>query len=579
MRALVDVLDWINLALFTLVAIAALVQWRAGRGRPALWAALAFAALALVVDVAEFLPEDPSTTAERVASKALVAVLVLFPYLLYRFTTAFEPPTRRLERVLGLMTIVLVVWTFATPEFPEEGESRPGWFVAYLLAFLAHWTILTVVVAVRLWRAGRGQPSVARRRMQLLSVASGALTVALLVGAASSEQGSGTEVAVAALATASALLFLLGLAPPVPVRTLWRRPEQDRLQRAVRHLMEATTEDEVMRDVLEPMARIVGARAVAVLDEGDRVVGTHGASTEMVADALAHGDDHEVVRLEMPSGSLLAWTSPYAPFFGSDELALLRTLGALTGLALDRARMFGHERAARLALERADEVKTNFVALAAHELRTPVATIDGIIQTLDRHGAQLPPEQRAVLEQTLRHQSNHMRLLVDQLLDLSRLDADAVRIEPKPLPVRERIEEVVATAAAGRSEDVTIDVDASLEAVADPNALERIVSNLVGNALRYGAPPIVVRAEQRDRHLRVSVRDHGAGVAPEFVPNLFERFTRSTRSRAAPGTGLGLAIARSYAHAHGGDLLYEQAEPHGARFELVLPTGNRSNGG
>jgi len=119
---------------------------------------------------------------------------------------------------------------------------------------------------------------------------------------------------------------------------------------------------------------------------------------------------------------------------------------------------------------------------------------------------------------------------------------------------------------------VEIDVAEKAIATVDRNALDRIVSNLVTNAFRYGSPPIVVRAEQTDRHFRLSVEDRGEGVPPEFVPDLFERFSRSAHGREAPGgTGLGLAIARSYARAHGGDLFYEDAEPHGARFHLVLP--------
>ena len=82
----------------------------------------------------------------------------------------------------------------------------------------------------------------------------------------------------------------------------------------------------------------------------------------------------------------------------------------------------------------------------------------------------------------------------------------------------------------------------------------------------------MVEAGQTDRHFRLSVEDRGAGVPSEFVPDLFERFTRSHDVRErAPGTGLGLAIARSYAQAHRGELLYELAEPSGARFQLVLP--------
>ena len=169
-------------------------------------------------------------------------------------------------------------------------------------------------------------------------------------------------------------------------------------------------------------------------------------------------------------------------------------------------------------------------------------------------------------------QMGRLALLVDQLLDLSRLDADAVAIEPTRFHVRTRVEELVAAAVGESAGRIEVAIDPELEADADPVAFDRIVSNLVTNALRYGQPPIVVDARQTDRHFRLSVEDRGVGVPIAFVPDLFERFTRSgdARERSA-GTGLGLAIARSYAHAHRGDLLYEAAEPTGARFQLVLP--------
>ena len=105
------------------------------------------------------------------------------------------------------------------------------------------------------------------------------------------------------------------------------------------------------------------------------------------------------------------------------------------------------------------------------------------------------------------------------------------------------------------------------------------MTNLITNAFRYGDPPVVVRAECSAFDFRVTVEDRGTGVPAEFVPDLFERFTRSDRTRErATGTGLGLAIARSYARAHGGDLVYEPALPHGARFRLVLPADSLSTG-
>jgi signal transduction histidine kinase len=90
---------------------------------------------------------------------------------------------------------------------------------------------------------------------------------------------------------------------------------------------------------------------------------------------------------------------------------------------------------------------------------------------------------------------------------------------------------------------------------------------LLINARRYGAPPFILDAEHRDRHLRIAVEDAGPGVPEELRPRLFERFARG---ESAAGSGLGLAIARAYARAHGGDLLYNPGDD-GARFELILP--------
>jgi two-component system sensor histidine kinase MtrB len=252
-------------------------------------------------------------------------------------------------------------------------------------------------------------------------------------------------------------------------------------------------------------------------------------------------------------------------------LNLLHTLGALTSLALDRVRLFEAEHQARLELERANQVKTRFVALAAHELRTPMTTIYGFVQTLHHRGIELDEKQTEVVWQTLLQQAQRMAQLIEQLLDLSRLDADAITITPAPLQVREVLEEIAATAAddAGAIE---IAAPEGLVVPADRNALERIVGNLVTNAFRHGAPPVRILAKQHGSELTIVVEDSGDGIDPAFLPDLFEPFTRSDNARAgANGSGLGLSIARSYARAHGGTLVYEPGRPRGARFRLVIP--------
>ena len=125
--------------------------------------------------------------------------------------------------------------------------------------------------------------------------------------------------------------------------------------------------------------------------------------------------------------------------------------------------------------------------------------------------------------------------------------------------------------AGDRAADVHVLVEPGRTLVADPVAFERVAANLILNALRYGEPPVEVRVESDP--CRLVVEDRGPGVAPEFVPRLFERFSRSDESRrsAATGSGLGLSIASAYANALGGELAYEPAQPRGARFTLSLP--------
>jgi signal transduction histidine kinase len=578
LKLAVEILRYVSLVAYVALALVTINQWRRQRDRAAAWAALCFGTLGLVVVLGQrqIVPEHPTGFVENFLQRLDIAFLLLFPYLLHRFTTVFRSATSRLESALGLMTVAMIVWTFALPHFPEPGEPRSGWFIAYLVGFLIHWTVLSSVAATRLWRAGRGQPAVARRRMRILAFAAALLTIALFAAAATSRSYSTLALISSALGIASALAFLFALAPPAVVRMIWRRPAQERVQDAVRDLITLSrSQGEVANRVLGPMADIVGARALCIRNNEGELVGSYGLGEGELEPT--HVGDAQQFLVDIPSGSLTVWASPYAPFFGREELRLLETVGALTGLALDRVRLFQQEHDARLALERADEIKTNFIALASHELRTPVTTILGLATTLNRRGDDLDDRQRRELRETLERQADRMAKLVEQLLDLSRLDADAISIMPERIKLRDRIEEIVASVAAERSDDVQIRIDPDLEAPADPGALERIVGNLVANALRYGMPPVNVDAVQYDRHLRVFVEDHGDGVPPQFIPQLFERFTRGGRERVG-GTGLGLAIARSYARAHDGDLVYEDAEPHGARFQLVLPVKKNGNG-
>jgi signal transduction histidine kinase len=245
--------------------------------------------------------------------------------------------------------------------------------------------------------------------------------------------------------------------------------------------------------------------------------------------------------------------------FTQDEVELLQIVAERVAIAIERAQL--HEELIQL-----DQLKLNFVAIASHELRTPATSVYGVLRTLADRGPQLNEELREELLRVGVEQGERLRRLLEELLDLSRLDARAINVEPRPVVLKAVLADVVRGSLA-TADAVELDIPDDLAAVVDPLVLERVVSNLVGNAARYGAPPIRISAQQRDRYLRVAVEDCGPGVPKELEGRIFERFARGG---GETGHGLGLAIARAYAQAHGGDLVHDP-RPGGARFELLIP--------
>ena len=562
MHALVTSISIVNSVLFVALGLFALRRYVSRRDAASGWLTLAFATLTLIVTAGRLVPQHPHGLLANAAQRADIEMLVLFPYFLYRFATVFVPPSRRLQIAVTTLTVGLSVWTFALRHIPSSGEHRSPAFQAYIVVFLVHWTVLSVAVTARLWRAGRRQPAVARSKMELLSVASATLTLAI-IGVAFSSGGHGAgDLIVQLLGLFAAVSFLLAIEPPTVLRMQWRQGEYERLQEAVRNLMTlATTRREIAERVVGPAAAVVGARGAELLDAEGTVLF-----------ALGETSGPGEVRVEQPNATLVAWTSPYAPFFGEEELRLLETIASLTGIALDRVRLFEQEHEARVALERANEVMANFVALAAHELRTPVTIIHGLVQTLNHLSARLPEVQKEELRETLEAQTARMASLVEQLLDLSRLDAEAIEVRPQPVELAARVREVVRAAAGARADEIVVDLPPG-EVTVDPVVLDHIVTNLVTNALRYGEAPVRITASAANGHVRLAVEDAGPGVSRELEETLFDRFTRGGPSRdRVAGTGLGLAIARAYAQAHHGDLVYERGRPTGARFVLELPT-------
>jgi len=176
-----------------------------------MWAACTFGALALV-ELLSLAPSRPHHLIERGLVRAELVLLVLFPYLMFRFTRAFRRVRRRAPEALGALTMGLVGWTIALPAVPRSGDHWGTEWLAYVAAFVGHWVLLSAVAATSLWRAGADQPSVARRRVRLMASAAGVLALALVVAATGT--GSAVSLGAQAAAAVSVATFLIGFAPP-----------------------------------------------------------------------------------------------------------------------------------------------------------------------------------------------------------------------------------------------------------------------------------------------------------------------------------------------------------------------------
>lgn len=252
----------------------------------------------------------------------------------------------------------------------------------------------------------------------------------------------------------------------------------------------------------------------------------------------------------------------------ASELVTLRT-SELSGANRDLAEANRELADANQRLASAGRDKDEFLAAVSHELRTPLTVITGFLELIRR----LEPTGAAIGEMLDPIDRNVRRLdvLVGDLLTLVSLDAGAAVSRPEPIELEGFLASAPQELAGLSTGSVQVEVTGGPVAMADRRHLERIVVNLLVNAERHGAPPVVVRAVRgTNGSVEVSVRDHGAGLPSGQDEMVFERFARAPGQQAVTGTGLGLAIVRELVTLGGGSVRYEAASP-GARFIVRLP--------
>ena len=327
----------------------------------------------------------------------------------------------------------------------------------------------------------------------------------------------------------------------------------------------------INRDIIEALSepalvveggsiRLANAAARAMLGtliEGQdvRLAIRHPAAVErLIGPDTGTYDEVELVGL---GEAARRWTMNIAPIGGGSTLVRLR----------DKSEAHA-----------AEQMRVDFIANASHELRTPLATLVGYAETLREQGPDLDPETRDRFTAIVHDEALRMQRLVEDLISLSRIEAERFSTPREAISLPALVEQVVEgcrRAATKRGCDLTVEVEPGLpNAAGDPIQILQLIENLVSNALRYGrqGTPVSIRLAREGDMVRLSVSDQGEGIAAEHIPRITERFYRvdPSRSRALGGTGLGMAIVKHIVERHRGRLIIESVVGKGTTFHVLL---------
>lgn len=378
-----------------------------------------------------------------------------------------------------------------------------------------------------------------------------------------------------------------------------REERMSALYGMARELAALHAEQAIMRVAVKHISRTFASQVVVLLPDADGKIrypreqsmhgSLHGADLAVAQWVFDHaeaaglgtdtlsGAEAHYLPLAGSAGPIgVVALTPANPrrLFVPEQHRLLEVFTTQIGLALERVRLVAQAGAAEMRIE-SERLRNSLLSAISHDLRTPLATIVGAASSMVEQDARLAPEARADLALAIQDEARRMARLMNDILDMARLEGGAVRLDRQWYPVEELVGGVLARLEPRlEHHPVSVQLPQKLAWVwADAVLIEQVLENLLDNAVKYTPPgtPITVQATEREGSMELSVHDAGPGLAPGEEERVFDKFHRARTERAQSGVGLGLTISRAIVQAHGGRIRAERNRSGGTSFVFTLP--------
>jgi signal transduction histidine kinase/DNA-binding response OmpR family regulator len=474
-----------------------------------------------------------------------------------------------------------------------------SWLLAITLAWLAVWCACIAEPIARFWLVARELPTVQAWRLRSLSLGFGGLLAILVVAVSVGllVRQPIVQVVIQLVALAIVPLLYASFAPPAWLRRQWRAEEEAHLRAFMEQLLVSDDRDALAGRALELATRLVGGSGAVLYDRKGAPATVRGVAGQHVAEIASRlgGMQRGINQIEVggapkavlavpvaglsTSGTLVVLAGPFTPGFGGDEMDRMQQLMSAFITALDRRHLIVELEAANRALSEANKHKSVFLANMSHELRTPLNAIIGFSELLtDAKDGQFDDATRKRFLGQILTSGKHLLSLINDILDLSKVEAGQMELRLQTVSVNEAVDQVVKTVeplVSRKNIALRWSVDGVDQVLADAGKLKQMLLNLVSNAIKFtpesGTVTIVVKQVQDS--VEFSVADTGIGIAPADQATIFKEFHQVDHGpgRKHEGTGLGLALTKRFAALHGGDVRVSSDVDRGSVFTLILP--------